>query len=196
MDKTYRNLATAFAGESMARNRYTIYASIAKKAGYEQIAAVFIDTANQEKEHASKLFNWMSQIAAKPENADAEELKLENVEVPNVRGTTEENLRAAIEGENFEFESMYPEFAKIAKEEGYDEISKHLQAISQAENHHKQRFTKILESLEKGEIFKKAEPTWWYCRECGYMHFGLTPPEVCPACEHPQAYYQLMCEEY
>ncbi|MDR0463269.1 MAG: rubrerythrin family protein [Pseudomonadales bacterium] len=194
MDRTYQNLATAFIGESMARNRYSIYASIARKAGYEQIAAIFLETADQEKEHASKLFAWMSELAQKPDNAG--KIVIENVEVENVRGTTEENLRSAIHGEGHEHTEMYPEFARVAAEEGYTDISKHLIAIAQAENHHQQRYQKILEVLEKGETFQKSEDVWWCCRECGYMLFNKSAPDKCPACSHPQAYYQLRQEVF
>ncbi len=192
MNKTVENLTKAFVGESIARNRYSMYASIAKKEGYEQIAEIFRLTSDQEKEHASQLYKML--VALQAENK-FDSVKIET-EVPILRSTTIENLKAAISGENYEHEEMYPEFAKIADEEGLPDVAARLRAIAVAEVHHEERYKKILASLEAGEIFKKKEAVWWVCRECGYMHFGTEAPEICPSCDHARSYYQLKCEEY
>jgi len=186
MRKTIKNLAAAFVGESQARNRYTIYAKTAKKEGYEEIAALFLLTAKQEKEHAKWLFALIQNLKENPE---------ENIEVigeiPTTLGNTQENLKAAIKGENYEHTTMYPDFADIADEEGLPEIAKRLRAIANAETNHKERYQKKLKELEEGTIFKKDENTKWVCRECGYVHKGKTPPETCPSCDHPRAYYEV-----
>lgn len=192
MNKTVENLTKAFVGESIARNRYSMYASIAKKEGYEQIAEIFRLTSDQEKEHASQLYKML--VALQAENK-FDSVKIET-EVPILRSTTIENLKAAISGENYEHEEMYPEFAKIADEEGLPDVAARLRAIAVAEVHHEERYKKILASLEAGEIFKKKEAVWWVCRERGYMHFGTEAPEICPSCDHARSYYQLKCEEY
>ena len=192
MNKTVENLTKAFVGECIARNRYSMYASIAKKEGYEQIAEIFRLTSDQEKEHASQLYKML--VALQAENK-FDSVKIET-EVPILRSTTIENLKAAISGENYEHEEMYPEFAKIADEEGLPDVAARLRAIAVAEVHHEERYKKILASLEAGEIFKKKEAVWWVCRECGYMHFGTEAPEICPSCDHARSYYQLKCEEY
>mgnify|MGYP005763944881 FL=1 len=192
MNKTVENLTKAFVGESIARNRYSMYASIAKKEGYEQIAEIFRLTSDQEKEHASQLYKML--VALQAENK-FDSVKIET-EVPILRSTTIENLKAAISGENYEHEEMYPEFAKVADEEGLPDVAARLRAIAVAEVHHEERYKKILASLEAGEIFKKKEAVWWVCRECGYMHFGTEAPEICPSCDHARSYYQLKCEEY
>ena len=193
MKQTVKNLAAAFAGESMARNRYIFYAKQAKKEGYEQIAGIFWETADQEKEHASWMLKMLNQLAEKGE--EIEKIKTE-VEVPAVLKDTVTNLKTAIDGENYEWEQMYPEFARIAEEEGLAEIARRLKAIATAEKHHEERYKKLLEQLEKGTVFKKEKEVWWVCRECGYVHFGKEPPETCPSCGHPRAFYQLKCEEY
>jgi len=193
MKQTVKNLAAAFAGESMARNRYIFYAKQAKKEGYGQIAGIFLETADQEKEHASWMLKMLNQLAENGE--EIEKIKTE-MEVPAVLGDTVTNLKTAIDGENYEWEQMYPEFARIAEEEGLAEIARRLKAIATAERHHEERYKKLLEQLEKGTIFKKAKEVWWVCRECGYVHFGKEPPETCPSCGHPRAFYQLKCEEY
>ena len=192
MNKTVENLTKAFVGESIARNRDSMYASIAKKEGYEQIAEIFRLTSDQEKEHASQLYKML--VALQAENK-FDSVKIET-EVPILRSTTIENLKAAISGENYEHEEMYPEFAKVADEEGLPDVAARLRAIAVAEVHHEERYKKILASLEAGEIFKKKEAVWWVCRECGYMHFGTEAPEICPSCDHARSYYQLKCEEY
>lgn len=192
MNKTVENLTKAFVGESIARNRYSMYASIAKKEGYEQIAEIFRLTSDQEKEHASQLYKML--VALQGENK-FDSVKIET-DVPILRSTTIENLKSAISGENYEHAEMYPEFAKVADEEGLPKVAARLRAIAVAEVHHEERYKKILASLETGEIFKKKEAVWWVCRECGYMHFGTEAPEICPSCDHARSYYQLKCEEY
>lgn len=196
MEKTIKNLTRAFIGESQARNRYTIYAKIAKKEGYEQISAIFTETANQEKEHASWLFKLINELKEKSGNEKKYNEIAVDAGAPTTLGTTQENLKAAIQGENYEFENMYPEFSKSAKEEGLSEISSRLMSIGKAEAHHEERYRKLLEELEKGTIFKKEEKIEWTCRECGYTHLGSSAPEKCPSCNHSQAYYQVKSENY
>ncbi|MDW5564348.1 MAG: ferritin family protein [Methanomassiliicoccus sp.] len=192
MSKTAENLAKAFLGESQARNRYSMFASVARKEGYEQIAEIFQLTADQEKEHAKQLYIYLNGMRVK---GDFVELKVP-AEVPVVYATTAENLRAAIAGENYEHTSMYPEFADVADAEGFTDIARRMRAISKAEEHHEERYLKLLQAVESGSVFKKGEPIWWVCRECGYMHFGIEAPAVCPSCDHPRSFYQRKCEEY
>jgi len=194
MKKTIENLTKAFLGESQARNKYTFYAKIAKKEGFEQIAEVFLITAENEKEHASWLFKLINELKKKS-CEKLNEIRVE-VRVPIVLGTTAENLKAAISGENYEHTKMYPEFAEIAERENLPEIAKRLRAIAIAEKHHEERFRKLLKEVEAGTVFKKEREVWWVCRECGYIHFGKEPPERCPSCEHPKSFYQVKCEEY
>jgi rubrerythrin len=186
MQKTLQNLATAFTGESQARNRYTMYAKIAKKEGYEEISALFTLTAEQEKEHAKWLFKLIQDL-----KQDANATVEVDAAVPTTLGDTKENLKAAIAGENYEQTSMYPEFADIADEEGLPEIATRLRAIANAETNHENRYKKVLADLENDAVFKKEEEVEWVCRECGYTHKGKTPPEVCPSCDHPKAYYEV-----
>ncbi len=193
MQKTIENLAKAFAGESQARNRYTIYASVARKEGYEQIASIFEETANQEKTHAKMLMGHIQELKKNDVSYPAIQIP---TEVPNVWDTTLENLKASIAGEHFETSQMYPEFAKVAKEEGLTIIANRLTDIAEAEAHHEQRYTKLLSLLESDMVFKRGDKVWWCCRECGYVHEGTEPPKVCPVCEHPQAFYQLLSENY
>jgi rubrerythrin len=195
MEKTLKNLATAFAGESMARNRYLFYSKIAAKEGYDQISEIFTVTADQEKEHASWLLKLINQLKEKHGGSSFDQVKIE-IEVPTIRGTTEENLASAIAGENYEHTSMYPEFADVAEKEGFSDIAARLRSIAVAESHHEERFQKLLDQLKAGTLFKKSEEVWWVCRECGYVHFGKTPPGECPSCSHDQGFYQLKCEEY
>ena len=194
MKKTIENLTKAFIGESLARNRYTFYAKIAKKEGFEQIADIFLITAENEKEHASWLFRLIDELRRKS-GAELREIKVE-VAAPVKIGTTAENLKSAIAGENYEHTKMYPEFADIAEKEGYPEIANRLRAIAKAEEHHEERFRKLLRELEAGRVFKKEREVWWVCRECGYVHFGKEPPGKCPSCDHPRSFYQVKCEEY
>lgn len=190
MKKTINNLAKAFIGESQARNRYSFFAKAAKKEGYEQIAAIFLLTAENEKEHASQIFKMINKIR---EN-------LEEVEIlspaPLKIGTTAENLKSAINGENHEYTEMYPEFSKTAKEEGLNEIADQLAAIGKAEMHHEERFKKLLKEVEEGTVFKKDEEVEWVCRECGYVHTGTEAPEKCPSCNHAKSFYEIKCEKY
>ncbi len=194
MKKTIQNLTKAFIGESQARNRYTLYAKIAKKEGYEQIAEIFTQTADQEREHAKWLFRLINEL--KKENGEnLETIKVE-ADAPTALGNTLENLKAAIGGENYEYTQMYPEFAKIAQEEGYPQIAARLNAIAKAEEHHEKRYKKLLQEMEKESVFKKEEEKIWVCRKCGYVHRGTSALEKCPSCDHPQAYFQILCEEY
>jgi len=192
--RTLENLVKAFIGESQARNRYTFYANIAKKEGYEQISEVFLITADNENEHAETLFKLIIDLI-KRIGEPIKELKVE-ASAPVILGTTIENLKAAITGENYEYTKMYPEFAKIAEEEGLPEIAARLRAIAKAEEHHEERFKKLLKELEAGTIFKKDKEVWWVCRKCGYVHYGKEPPEKCPSCGHSRSYFQIKCEEY
>jgi len=194
MLKTLECLAKAFIGESQARNRYTMYSKAARTEGYEQIAEIFLLTADNEREHAKKLFEAIQQLK-KGSKEKLDELAVEAA-VPTVLGTTAENLKAAIAGENYEHTKMYPEFAYVAQGEGYLEIAKRLRSIAVAETHHEERYKKILKQVEAKTVFKKDKEVWWVCRECGYMHFGKQPPEKCPSCDHVRAFYQLKCEEY
>lgn len=179
---TEKNLLAAFAGESQARNRYTYFASKAKKEGYEQIAAVFEETANQEKEHAKRFFSLLQGggvevVATFP---------------AGVVGTTLENLRAAAAGEGEEWGMIYPEFAKIARDEGFEGTALLFERIAVAEKFHGKRYSDFADNIEAGRVFKRAEGTTWRCRNCGYTHEGAEAPGACPACAHPQAYFELL----
>ena len=194
LNETIKNLVKAFIGESQARNRYSFYASVAKKEGFEQIAEIFRITAENEKEHASTLFKLINELK-KEKGEELDEIKVEAV-APTVLGDTAQNLKAAIAGENREHTKMYPEFADVAEREGYPEIAARLRAIAKAEEHHEERYRKLLREVEAGTVFKKDRDVWWVCRECGYIHYGKEPPERCPSCNHPRSYFQLKCEEY
>jgi rubrerythrin len=185
--KTEKNLLTAFAGESQARNRYTYFASKAKKEGYEQIAGIFLETADNEKEHAERIFKFL-------EGGDAEV----SASFPaGVIGETKDNLKASAAGESYEHTTMYPEFAKMADEEGFPEIAKAFRSIAVAEKQHERRYLGLMKNIEKGTVFKKDKVVKWRCRNCGYIHEGTEPPEgKCPACDHPRAYYELLCENW
>ena len=177
--QTEKNLLIAFAGESQARNRYTFFASVAKKEGYVQIAKVFEETAEQEKEHAKRLFKFL-------------EGGLVNIDwnfPAGVIGDTAENLVAAANGEKEEYTEMYPSFAKTAREEGFEEIAKVMGAIAVAEKHHEDRYLTLLKELQQDSVFKKSERIIWECLNCGYLHIGDAAPEKCPACNHPQSYF-------
>lgn len=194
MQETLKNLCKAFIGESMARNRYTIYSKVAKKEGFEQIAEIFLITADNELEHASWLFKLIKQLKENSKE-DLNKILVES-EVPTVYGNTEENLEAAIAGENWEYTTMYPEFADMAEKEGFKDIAARLRSIAKAETHHEERYLKILKEVKDETVFKKEEETEWVCRECGYVHKGKTPPEKCPSCNHAKAFYQVKCETY
>jgi rubrerythrin len=194
MEKTLENLTKAFIGESQARNRYTFYAKVAKKEGFEQISDIFLLTAENEREHAKWLFRMIDELRQKiPEKPD--ELNVEAA-APLTLGTTAENLAAAIAGENYETTTMYPEFADVAKAEGLDEIARRLRMIAASEAHHEERYRKLLANVEKGTVFTKDTNVMWVCRKCGYVHEGKEPPVKCPVCDHPRAYFEIKCEEY
>ena len=171
---TEANLMTAFAGESQARNKYTYYASKAKKDGYVQIANLFEETANNEKEHAKIWFKLLHDGI----------------------GDTVENLKDAAAGENYEWTEMYAEFAKVAKEEGFDKIAYLFEAVGKIEKEHEERYLKLLENVEKGLVFSKDGDTIWQCSNCGHIHIGKSAPEICPVCAHPQAYFQVLAKNY
>jgi len=194
MNETIKNLAKAFIGESQARNRYTFYSKIARKEGFEQITEIFLITADNEKEHASWLFKLINELKNESEE-NLNEIKVEAL-APTIFGTTADNLKAAIAGENYEHTTMYPEFAEVAEKEGFPEVAKRLRAIAVAEKHHEERYKKLLKEVESGTVFKKEKEVWWVCRECGYVHFGTEPPEKCPSCDHERSFYQIKCEEY
>ena len=195
MEQTLKNLCKAFIGESQARNRYTYYAKIAQKEGYEQIAEIFLVTAEQEKVHAKKLFEHIQELKEKLGKNKNEEIPVDAV-VPSTYGNTEENLQAAINGEHYENTEMYPEFAKTAEKEGLSKIAARLRNIAKAEEHHEERYRKLLEQVKNKTFFKKSKKVWWVCRECGYAVFAKEAPLVCLACDHPKAYYELLEENY
>lgn len=190
MKNTLANLTKAFIGESQARNRYTFYASIARKEGYEQIGNVFQITADNEKEHAKRLFEHINKL-----RKGKKEISVQAA-APLTYGNTSENLKASIAGENYEYTKMYPEFAKVAEQEGLKTIAKRLRAIAIAEKHHEERFKKLLKQVQAKTVFKKKKQVWWVCLECGYVHYGKQPPNVCPSCDHPRSFYMLKCEKY
>ena len=184
--KTEKNLLTAFAGESQARNRYTYFASKAKKEGYEQISGIFAETADNEKEHAERLFKFL-------EGGEAE---VAAAFPAGIIGKTADNLKAAAAGENYEHTTMYPEFAKVADEEGFNEIASVFTSIAVAEKQHEKRYLGLLENIKNGRVFKRDKPIKWRCRNCGYIHEGIEPPEECPACAHAKAYFELLGENW
>ncbi|HMB26058.1 MAG TPA: rubrerythrin family protein [Patescibacteria group bacterium] len=188
--KTLENLTKAFIGETQARNRYTYYAKVAKKEGYQQISGVFTETAEQELVHAKRIFEHIQEL-----KGDQAKITVETFS-PTTYGNTAENLKAAAEGEHYENTEMYPDFAKTAEEEGYEKIAKRLRSISKAEEHHEERYRKLLAEVEAGTVHEKSEEKVWVCRECGYIHTGNEAPEICPSCDHPKGYYQVKCEEY
>jgi rubrerythrin len=187
MNLTIENLSKAFVGESQARNRYTFYAKVAKKEGYESIMALFAKTAAQEEAHASQLFKLINQLQQQSGNSASVAIA---TDVDTTFGSTEANLQAAISGENFEQKTMYPGFADIADEEGLTDIASRLRAIAGAEMNHEMRFKAALASIKDGSIFKGSVDTQWECRKCGYKHTGAEPPERCPACNHKQSYFE------
>ncbi len=184
--RTEKNILTAFAGESQARNRYTYFASQAKKEGYEQIAFIFEETANQEKEHAKRLFKLL----------EGGEVEIKASYPAGTICSTVENLGEAASGERYEHSTMYPEFAKIAREEGFENIASIFEAIAVAEKQHEKRYLKLKSNIEKGLVFKRPEKVVWRCRNCGYLHEGNEAPQSCPACAHPRAHFELLGENY
>ena len=171
--RTEKNLMTAFAGESQARNKYTYFASVARKEGYEQIAAIFEQTANNEKEHAKLWFKALGEL-----------------------GTTAENLAAAAAGENYEWTDMYKEFAKVAEEEGFTKLAFQFKAVAEIEKHHEERYRQLLSNIEMQQVFEKGEMTMWECRNCGHLVMGKKAPLVCPVCAHPQSFFEVRKENY
>lgn len=194
MQKTIENLTKAFIGESQARNRYTFYSKIAQKEGFDQISEIFLVTADNEREHAKWLLRLINELKKKS-NEDLSEIIVEAA-APTVLGNTAENLRAAIAGEHYEYSKMYPEFADVAEKEGFSGIAKRLRAIAKAEEHHEERYRKLLKEVEGSTVFKKSRKVYWVCRKCGYIHEGEAPPEKCPSCDHELNYFQIKCEEY
>lgn len=184
--KTEKNLLTAFAGESQARNRYSYFASQAKKEGYEQISAIFLETADNEKEHAKRLFKFL----------EGGEVEISASFPAGIIGDTKENLKQAAAGENYEHTKMYPEFVNIADKEGFLEIAAAFRSIAVAEKQHEKRYLALFENLKKAQVFKKNKVVWWKCRNCGYIYEGTEAPEKCPACAHPQSYFELLTENY
>ena len=184
--KTEKNILTAFAGESQARNRYTYFAAQAKKEGYVQISSIFEETADQEKEHAKRLFKML----------EGGEVMIEGAFPAGVIGTTVENLKEAAAGENHEHTDMYPSFAKVAREEGFNDIADIFEAIAVAEKQHEKRYLDLMRNIENGQVFKRGETVVWRCRNCGYLHEGTEAPGTCPACAHPQAHFELLGENY
>ncbi len=184
--KTEKNLLASFAGESQARNRYTYFASVAKKAGYEQISAIFLETADNEKEHAKRFFKFL-------EGGDTE---ITASYPAGIIGDTSENLAAAASGENLEWTTLYKEAEAVARDEGFEEIAKQFKEIAEVEEEHEKRYRKLLKNIKDGSVFKKDSAVKWKCRNCGYVHAGKAAPGECPACAHPMAYYEILCENY
>jgi rubrerythrin len=184
--KTEKNLLTAFAGESQARNRYTYFASQAKKDGFEQMAAIFEETANQEKEHAKRLFKFL----------EGGEVTVSAAFPAGVIGSTLENLKASAAGEHHEQTLMYPEFAQTAQGEGFEEIAKAFGSIPVAERFHEKRYLALAKNIETGAVFKRSVKVTWRCRNCGYIHEGPAAPDICPACAHPTAHFELVAENW
>jgi rubrerythrin len=184
--KTEKNLLAAFAGESQARNRYTYFASAAKKAGYEQIAAIFLDTAENEKEHAKIFFKLLL----------GGEVEIMAAYPAGVIGDTAANLKAAAAGENLEWTSLYQNFAKTAKQEEFLDAYNAFTQVAKVEKYHESRYLALLKSVQGGKVFQKDKPVKWHCRNCGYVHEGTAAPEKCPVCQHPQAYFEVTAENY
>jgi rubrerythrin len=184
--KTEKNLLAAFAGESQARNRYTYFSGVAKKAGYEQIAAVFLETADNEKEHAKMFFKHL----------EGGEVEITASYPAGKIGDTAENLEAAADGEKMEWTSLYKDFEVTAREEGFEKVAETFKEIAEVEEEHEKRYRKLLKNVREGKVFIKDKPVKWHCRNCGYVHEGNEAPNVCPACKHPKAHYELLAENY
>ncbi|MDO5851694.1 MAG: rubrerythrin family protein [Methanobacteriaceae archaeon] len=189
MVKTLENLTKAFVGESQARNRYTMYSKIAKNEGYEQVAEIFLETAENEFYHAKALFKMIQDLK------EDDEIEIDTG-APLVLGDTTENLKAAAAGEAFETNEMYPEFAKVAEEENLPLVAARLNAIGAVEAHHQKRYELLTELVETGKYYKRDEEVTWVCRKCGYIYVGTEPPVKCPICEHPASYYEVLVDEY
>lgn len=184
--KTEKNLLAAFAGESQARNRYTYYTSAAKKEGFEQIAHIFLETAGNEKEHAKIFFQHL----------EGGEVEITAAYPAGVIGDTKKNLEAAAAGENMEWTTLYANFAKVAREEGFPEVERSFEQISKVEKFHESRYRKLIANIEGAVVFKKKAQVKWHCTNCGYVHEGPEAPKECPACKHPQAYYEVLAENF
>ncbi|HOO84693.1 MAG TPA: rubrerythrin family protein [Prolixibacteraceae bacterium] len=185
--KTEQNLLKAFAGESQARSRYTYFAKVAKKEGLEQMAAIFMETAENELEHAKRFFKFL----------EGGMVEITAAYPAGVIGTTTmENLKAAADGENEEWTELYPEFARIAEEEGFKQIAMVFKQIAKVEKHHEARYRKLYENLEAGKVFKREDKVIWKCRNCGFIHEGSVAPQKCPACDHPQSYFEINCDNF
>ena len=184
--QTERNLLAAFAGESQARNRYTFFASVARKQGYEQIAAIFLDTADNEKEHAKLFFTQL-------QGGDVE---IQASYPAGVIGDTAANLEAAADGERLEWTVLYQRFEQVAREEGFGEIAHIFKEVAEVEEQHERRYRKLLERVRSGTVFERDTVVQWHCRNCGYVHEGKSAPKACPACRHPQAYFEPLAENY
>jgi rubrerythrin len=184
--ETEKNLLKAFAGESQARMRYTYFSSVAKKEGYEQIADIFMETAENEKEHAKVFFKYL----------EGGEVEITASYPAGVIGTTAENLLAAADGEKMEWGKLYPDFAKVAAKEGFKDVAESFTEIGEVEERHEKRYRKLLANVKAGTVFKREKAAEWKCRNCGYVHEGKEAPKVCPACKHPQSYYEVRAENY
>jgi len=184
--RTEKNLLASFAGESQARNRYTYFASVAKKAGYEQIAAIFLETADNEKEHAKRFFKLL----------EGGDLEITASYPAGVIGDTAQNLEASAAGEHLEWTKLYKEAEDVARKEGFKEMAEQFKEIAEVEEQHEKRYRKLLAAVKNGTVFKRDKVVKWRCRNCGYVHEGKEAPDKCPACAHPQAYYELLCENY
>jgi rubrerythrin len=184
--KTEKNLLAAFAGEAQARNRYTYFAGAARKEGFEQIAAIFLETADNEKEHAKVFFKYL----------EGGEVEITAAWPAGVIGDTKANLEAAADGEKHEWSVLYTEFERTAREEGFPEIADSFREIGEVEEFHEARYRKLLANVAGGEVFRKKSTVKWHCRNCGYVHEGPEAPEVCPACQHPRAHYEVLAENY
>jgi rubrerythrin len=184
--RTEKNLLASFAGESQARNRYNYFASVARKAGYEQIADLFTETADNEKEHAKRFFKFLQ----------GGDLEITATYPAGVIGDTAANLAASAAGEHHEHTVLYPEAAKIADQEGFPEVAQAFRAIASVESQHEKRYQALLDNLKQGKVFKKAQPVKWKCRNCGYVHYGPEAPDQCPACQHPRDFFEVLAENY
>ncbi len=184
--RTEKNLLKAFAGESQARTRYTFFAGVAKKEGFEQISAIFRETADNEKEHAEVFFKHL----------EGGEVEIEARYPAGKIGSTAENLLAAAEGERMEWGTLYPDFEEVAREEGFEEVVESFKEIAEVEEQHEKRYRKLLENVKNGTVFKKNSEVKWKCRNCGYVHSAKGAPKTCPACKHAQSYYELLAENY
>lgn len=184
--RTEKNLMAAFAGESQARTRYTFYASVAKKEGYEQISSIFQETARNEKEHAELFFKHLK----------GGMVEITAAYPAGIIGSTRKNLKTAAEGEKMEWGTLYPDFAEVAEEEGFKDVANTFRMVAKVEKYHERRYLKLVANMEQGSVFKKDSPIKWKCRNCGYIHEGSEAPEKCPVCEHAKSYFEVWCENY